>query len=154
MSLFQRLICTQKYAIGTSETSVPIREVPLFQRLICTQKYAIGTSETSVPIRERDVPFQRLICAQEYTIGTSYTVLVIEVSLFQRLICTQKYTTYMYMYKTFQKLFSQIFLCFVIWTVYAIAALHRSFVCGACLLWGVQVRKFASSACVITVISV
>ena len=31
MSLFQRLICTQKYAIGTSET-VLIREVSLFQR--------------------------------------------------------------------------------------------------------------------------
>ena len=35
-SLFQRLICTQKYTIGTSET-VLIREMS-FQRLICTQK--------------------------------------------------------------------------------------------------------------------
>ena len=45
--------------IGTSET-VLIREVSLFQRLICTQKYAIGTSET-VLIREVSL-FQRLIC--------------------------------------------------------------------------------------------
>ena len=43
VSLFQRLICTQKYTIGTSET-VLIREVSLFQRLTCTQKYTIGTS--------------------------------------------------------------------------------------------------------------
>ena len=48
--LFQRLICTQEYTIGTSET-VLIREVSLFQRLICTQEYTIGTSET-VLIRE------------------------------------------------------------------------------------------------------
>ena len=33
VSLFQRLICTQEYTIGTSET-VQIREVFLFQRLI------------------------------------------------------------------------------------------------------------------------
>ena len=33
VSLFQRLICTQEYAIGTSETFL-IREVSLFQRLI------------------------------------------------------------------------------------------------------------------------
>ena len=46
VSLFQRLmICTQEYAIGSSET-VLIREVSLFQRLmICTQEYAIGSSE-------------------------------------------------------------------------------------------------------------
>ena len=50
---FQRLICTQKYTIETSET-VLIREVSLFQRLICTQKYTIETSET-VLIRERGV---------------------------------------------------------------------------------------------------
>ena len=81
VSLFQRLICTQKYTIGTSET-VLIREVSLFQRLICTQKYTIGTSET-VLIREVSL-FQRLICTQKYTIGTSETVLIREVSLFQR----------------------------------------------------------------------
>ena len=50
VSLFQRLICTQKYTFGTSET-VLIREVFLFQRLICTQEYTIGTSET-VLVRE------------------------------------------------------------------------------------------------------
>ena len=50
MSLFQRLICTQEYTIGTSET-VLFREVSLFQRLICTQEYTIGTSGT-VLIRE------------------------------------------------------------------------------------------------------
>ena len=50
VSLFQRLICTQEYTIGTSET-VLIRVVSLFQRLICTQEYTIGTSET-VLIRE------------------------------------------------------------------------------------------------------
>ena len=40
VSLFQRLICTQKYVyyFGASET-VLIREVSLFQRLICAQKY-------------------------------------------------------------------------------------------------------------------
>ena len=37
-SLFQRLVCTQEYAIGTSET-VLIREASLFQRLICTQHW-------------------------------------------------------------------------------------------------------------------
>ena len=34
-----------------SKKCVPIREVSLFQRLICTQEYAIGTSE-AVLIRE------------------------------------------------------------------------------------------------------
>ena len=47
-------LCT----IGTSET-VLIREVSLFQRLICAQKFTIGTSET-VLIREVSL-FQRLI---------------------------------------------------------------------------------------------
>ena len=42
----------------TSET-ILIREVSSFQRLICTQKYTIGTSET-VLIREVS-SFQRLI---------------------------------------------------------------------------------------------
>ena len=75
--VFQGLICTQKhmYTIGTSET-VLIREVSLFQRLISTQKYTIGTSET-VLIREVSL-FQRLICTQKYTIGTSETVLIRE----------------------------------------------------------------------------
>ena len=77
VSLYQKLICTQKYAIGTSET-VLIREVSLYQRLICTQKYAIGTSET-VLIRKVSL-FQRLICTQKYAIGTSETVLIREVS--------------------------------------------------------------------------
>ena len=39
--LIRRLI-----AIGTTEKTVLIREVSLFQRLICAQKYTIGTSET------------------------------------------------------------------------------------------------------------
>ena len=90
VSLFQRLICTQEYTIGTSET-VLIREVSLFQRLICTQEYTIGTSET-VLIREASL-FQRLICTQDYSIGASETVLIREASLFQRLICTQEYTS-------------------------------------------------------------
>ena len=39
MVTVQRLICTQKCTIGTSETVlIDIREVSLFQRLICTQK--------------------------------------------------------------------------------------------------------------------
>ena len=67
---------------GTPPKRVLIREVSLFQRLICTQKYTIGTSET-VLIRELSL-FQRLICTQKYTIGTSETVLIREVSLFQR----------------------------------------------------------------------
>ena len=61
---------------------VLIREVSSFQRLICTQKYTIGTSET-VLIREVSL-FQGLICAQEYAIGTSETVLIREASSFQR----------------------------------------------------------------------
>ena len=60
------------------ETTSKCREVSLFQRLICTQEYTTGTSET-VLIREVSL-FQRLICAQEYSIGTSETVLIREVS--------------------------------------------------------------------------
>ena len=71
-----------------------IREVSLFQRLICTQEYTIGTSET-VLIREVSL-FQRLICIQEYAIGSSETVLIREVSLFQRLMICTLYTKVCY----------------------------------------------------------
>ena len=68
VSLFQRLICTQEYTIGTSET-VLIREVSLFQRLICTQY--------TVLIRERERSVQCPYFRQELSVLLYYCDLLI-----------------------------------------------------------------------------